>query len=183
MEKVKQTNAILEEMELERLSIVNEVKLEKEEQSRISRRALFAKLTSDSKKTLLSSMTPIKWRFNESSFKTSNLYSGWSFYEVSLKQEDCTLCEACFAICPSNVFSFVDDSLKLTDHNCSGCGLCSDICKTNSVQIHYNIHKSTEDTFPVIKNSCKRCHSLFHSWDTKETCPICSSVEEPNFFL
>ncbi|MBT2681439.1 4Fe-4S binding protein [Bacillus sp. ISL-35] len=183
MENVKQANDILAKIEFEPLSIVNKVELDREDQPRISRRAFFAKLTSDSKKTVLSSMTPIKWRFNENSFKTSNLFKGWSFYQVKLNQEDCTLCEACFAICPSEVFRLVDDSLKLTDHNCSGCRLCSDICKENSVQIFYKVHKSEEESRPVVKTNCQKCHTPFHSWSARELCPICSSVEKPNFFL
>ncbi|WP_079508514.1 indolepyruvate ferredoxin oxidoreductase subunit alpha [Mesobacillus jeotgali] len=183
MERVDLANELLNKMNSEPMILVNNVVLEKEEQTKISRRALFTKLAYDSKKTILTSMTPIKWRFNERSFQIPGFYKDWSFYEVKMNLEDCTLCEACFKICPSDVFNLDGDSLKLTDHNCSGCRLCIDICKENSIEIMQNFHRSAEISYKVVKNYCNKCKIDFYSWTESEECKICSRTEKPAFFL
>lgn len=183
-EVVSRVNNILAKMELEQLSFVEHVEAESEHPQMISRRAFFARLGSNSKNTVLTSLTPIKWRFNEHSFKTSNLFKDWSFFKIKLNHEDCILCKACFMICPSDVFRIAEDSLKLTDHNCCGCRLCSDICREKAVQITDNVHMSEEESFSLVQANCKKCHTNFPSWKgAEELCPICSSGDKPNFFL
>jgi ferredoxin len=181
-DRVDRVNELLDRMETEPMILVDEVFLEIEEQTKISRRAFFAKLTSDSKTTILTSMTPIKWRFNEASFQIPGFYKDWSFYEIKINLEDCTLCEACFSICPSNVFNFSGDSLKLTDHNCSGCRLCSDICMENSIEIIENLHRGADTSYKVVKNTCIKCNSDFHSWTESQECTICCRIDKPDFF-
>lgn len=181
--RIDNVNEALAILQAEPLSLVDQIELSPEEQPRLTRRNFFAKLTMDSKKAVLSSVTPIKWRFNESNFKTSNLYNDWSFYEVRINRENCTLCEACFTVCPEDVFTLEEETLKLKDHKCIGCSLCSDICKENAIQINQHIHRSEDTSFPVHQTICTKCKSSFHSWIASEECPICSNIEKPNFFL
>ncbi len=181
--RIARANGVFEAMNAEPILLSDTVEQRAEEQPILSRRGFFAKLASDSKKTILSSMTPIKWRFNESSFRVSSLYKDWSLYEVRMDNEKCTLCEACFSICHSGVFSLETGILRINDNNCSGCRLCSDICRVDAIQITDHIHRSQELTVPLGKKNCEKCGRIFHYWEETNQCHICSSIQKPDFFL
>jgi ferredoxin len=180
---VQTANESLKAMELEPLRVADELILEIEDQPKLTRRDLFNKLRIDSKKNLLSSVTPVKWRFNEDNFKISNLFDGWAFFEVRIHEESCTLCGGCFNICPSKVFEPNDRVLTIHEENCSGCNLCMDICQSSAVQISKDIHQQPAPMKYWHQSICSICGSSFHSWTAKDTCHICSTVEKPTFFL
>jgi ferredoxin len=180
---VRNANEILEAMELEPLRVADEIILEQEEPPKLTRRDFFNKLRIDSRKNVLSSVTPVKWRFNEDNFKLSNLCDGWAFFEVRINEESCTLCEGCFNICPSKVFEPSDRMLNINEKNCSGCNLCKDICQSSAVQISQNIHQQPAPMKHWHQSTCSNCGNSFRSWTAKDTCHICCTVEKPNFFL
>jgi ferredoxin len=181
--RIDKVNEVMDVMDLNPILTTRTITLKEEEQPRLSRRGFFSKLSMDGKKTVLSSVTPVKWRFNESSFKSSSLYPDWSFFEVKINEDNCTLCEACFNICPSNVFTLQDDTLKIDEQNCSGCNLCLDICQHSGIHVAQSIHKVREVTYHVHKNECITCRSSFYSWDVTNECEICKKIEKPNFFM
>lgn len=181
--RISQANEILGAMSLELLQVTNHYVLEPEEQPRLSRRDFFAKLSSDSRKTVLSSVTPVKWRFNESNFKPSILFKDWSFYKVEINVDECTLCEACFNICPSGVFSLRENDLIVNENQCIGCNLCLDICRTSAMQVEQKVLQAPSVSYHLSKNICKQCGTGFHAWEESESCHICSTIEKPNFFL
>lgn len=180
---IRRVNEILGAMSLELLQVTNQFLMEPEEQPRLSRRDFFAKLSSDSKKTVLSSVTPVKWRFNESNFKPSVLFKDWSFYKVEITKDECTLCEACFNICPSGVFSLGENELTMNENQCTSCNLCLDICRTSAIKVEQKVHQSPPVSYNLRKNICTQCGTGFHAWEESDSCHICSTIEKPNFFL
>ena len=177
------TNVLLADMGLEPFQMATKLLLKPEEEPKLTRRDFFTKLSSDGRKTVLSSVTPVKWRFNEESFKPSSLFKDWAFYEVSLIEDKCTLCEACFNICPANVFAIDGNILKIDTQKCSGCKLCKDLCRSGAIEIDKKVHPRTETEKQVQLSACSTCHSKFYSWSATNTCPICSSRPKNNFFL
>ena len=181
--RIGKVNEILHVMNLDPILTTKTIPLKKDAQQKLSRRAFFAKLSMDSKKTVLSSVTPVNWRFNEGSFKFSSLYHEWSFHEVKINEENCTICEACFNICPSNVFTLENETLRIDEKNCSGCNLCVDICQQNGIKVAQVTHKVHEVVYQVHKNECTSCRSSFYSWAKTNECGICKKIDKPNFFL
>lgn len=182
-QRVNYANDYLEAMGLQPLDITNKLEVQYEQQPKVTRRDFFTKITSDSKKTVLSSVTPAKWRFNENNFILTSLYTEWSFYEVRINEESCTVCEACFNLCPSNVFDLDGQNLVINEQKCTGCRLCNDICRNDAIKIEPNVHQGPAETRPLHQYVCSKCGSSFHSWNVSHLCHICSSTEKPNFFL
>lgn len=180
---VRSTNDDLESMGMEPLRIAEKLELQPEEQPKLTRRDFFTKITSDSKKTVLASVTPAKWHFNEESFKLSSLYKHWAFHKIELSEENCTLCEACFNICPSKLFEISGTSLKMNEQTCTGCHLCSDICRSNAIKIKRKTHQTTENIKQIQQSICTTCNTKFYTWTQTPTCPICSSRKKNNFFI
>lgn len=183
VKRISEANEILGAMELELLQITDQVAPMREEQPRLSRRDFFAKLSFDSKKTVLSSATPVKWRFNESSFKPSVLYKDWSFYQIMISKDECTICGACFNICPAGIFSLGEAELIINENQCSGCHLCMDICKTSAIKVEQRVHQASPAAYHLHNNNCRKCGTGFHAWEESDLCHICRTVEKPNFFL
>lgn len=180
---ISKTNADLDAMGLDRVQMADKLALQPEEQPKLTRRDFFTKLSSASKKTVLSSVTPAKWRFNEESFKLSSLYKDFSFHVIDLDEETCTLCEACITICPVKAFEIKDGSLIIQEQRCTGCQLCSDICRSNSLKIERNVHPSAVIQKPVHESTCTACKTQFHAWTDTTICPICSSRQQNGFFI
>ncbi|WP_170169081.1 4Fe-4S dicluster domain-containing protein [Mesobacillus subterraneus] len=183
VQRINKVNEVLGTMVLQPIQVTQQINLSQEIQPKLSRRDFFAKLSADSKKTVLSSVTPVKWRFNESSFKASVLFKDWAFHKVRISKADCTLCEACFTICPADVFSLEENNLQIIDHLCTGCYLCVDICQTHSIQAKQRIHQAAPALYNVHQNICSKCGSRFYSWEESSSCHVCSTIEKPNFFL
>lgn len=181
--RISKANEILTLMELDPILPTKTVSLKEEEQPKLSRRGFLAKLSMDSKKTVLSSVTPAKWRFNEGSFKSSSFYRDWSFHEIRINEENCILCEACFNICPSNIFKLENDTLKIDEKSCSGCNLCMDICQQSGIKVAQSLHRVREVAYQVHKNECTICRSSFYSWEDTNECEICKRIEKLDNFL
>lgn len=180
---VTKTNADLSAMRLDPIQVADKLELQPEEQPKLTRRDFFTKLSSESKKTVLSSVTPAKWRFNEESFKLSGLYKDFSFHVIDLDEETCTLCEACLTICPVKAFEIKDSIFTIQNQRCTGCQLCADICRSNSLKIAREVHQKNEMNKPVQQSTCIVCKTHFHTWTETTTCPICSSRQQNGFFI
>lgn len=180
---IRKANECLLKMGMESLESVCELTKVSDGQLKMSRRDFFSKLTSDSKKTMLSSITPAKWRFNEDNFRLSNLYPDWSFFDIVFDKEGCSLCEACFSLCPADVFKLEDKSLQVDAQKCSGCNLCRDICQSNGILIKKHLHQAATDHLQVFTSNCDICGNTFHSWNVEKVCHICSSRRVNDFFL
>lgn len=172
------TNEILNQMEMEPIIIGEFVENAHSTEKKLSRRDFFNKLSSDSKKLVLSSATPIKWRFNQSNFNRAKMFEGWSFYFILLDKESCTLCETCFRLCPAGVFLIDGDHLTIDNGKCVGCTLCSNVCRHNSIKIDSEIGKTKIYSYPIVKKICKNCGGTFNSCEDEQHCFTCKSSKE-----
>jgi ferredoxin len=174
-------NPLLERMGKVPISITSELGLSTPEK-KVSRRDFFTNVTSSSKKLALSIAAPAKWRFNQEQFKVAGMFQGWSLYSVEINSS-CTLCETCFKLCPSTVFTLKDEQLEINSEACSGCMLCVDVCMDKGIQINQEVKEAQSASMSVIHNTCKSCHSSFTYWEEKETCPICKKRTNLNFLF
>jgi Pyruvate/2-oxoacid:ferredoxin oxidoreductase delta subunit len=182
-QRLNSTNEYLNAMGLEDIRRAEKIVLDQVQESKLSRRDFFTKLAADSKKSVLSSVTPAKWRFNEENFRLSSLYQDWSFYKVQISDTDCTFCEACFNICPSGTFDLMEETLIINEQKCSGCNLCANICRTNAIVIEKKIHQNPPASIPIHQSVCSHCGDSFHSWNGTNLCTVCSSKSQLNFLL
>jgi ferredoxin len=173
---IAKTNEVLGRIGKDPFRIVKELEPVPEEQVRLSRRDFFSKLYFDSKKLALSTVTPAKWRFDQDKFKRPGMFEGWALFKVKLDPEKCTLCEACFRLCPGKAFTVKDSMLKIDYSKCSGCSLCMDICRKKAVQIGTDVQPSVILEITILHLNCKKCFCDYLGWEEADTCPICETA-------
>lgn len=178
---IEEVNSQLVKMGKEPISITSELVLTTPER-KVSRRDFFTNVSTSSKKLALSTAAPAKWRFNQEQFKVAGMFEGWSLYSVDINSS-CTLCETCFKLCPSNVFTLKDGQLAINSENCSGCMLCVDVCLDKGIQINQAVKEARPIHMNVEHYICKSCNSRFASWKREETCPICKKRANLNFLF
>jgi ferredoxin len=177
---IEKTNERLVEMESTPITFgcFSEAEATLSPAQKLSRRDFFYKLSFDSKKLVLLSVTPVKWRFNHGSFNRAEMFEGWASYTIHIDQESCNLCETCFRLCPAGVFQIDGNSLTINNGKCVGCSLCTDVCQHNSIKVEPQVGKTKIDSFPVVKRICKNCGGTFTSWGYLQHCFTCKSSEE-----
>lgn len=175
---IEDANQILNAIDEKPLNIVESIESTQKKEVSLSRRDFFGKLKNDSTKLALSSVTPISWRFNHEKFDITSLYQEWSFFNINIDQNTCTLCEGCFRLCPQNVFTVGDEHLQIENGACNGCNLCADICNFNSIQVTRMVNKNNKYSIPFEVVSCKSCENSFLSWEQGEHCYPCIKSKE-----
>lgn len=101
-------------------------------------------------------------------------------------QSGCTLCEACFRVCPTGAIQIEqnphDWALTFQADRCVACEVCLEVCQPRVLDA-----QATWDARPgqavitLIKQAmqrCSRCDRHFASPNPEATCPICSDDEE-----
>ncbi|TXT34625.1 MAG: hypothetical protein FD135_5251 [Comamonadaceae bacterium] len=101
-------------------------------------------------------------------------------------QAGCTLCEACFRVCPTGAIQIEqnphDWALTFQTDRCVACEVCLEVCQPRVLDA-----QATWDARPgqpaitLIKQAmqrCARCDRHFVSPQPEKTCPICSDDEE-----
>lgn len=171
---IDETNNLLKELGCELFSIGEKKEEVSEEKPVYSRRDFFNKISYDSKKTVLSTVTPSNWRFNEENFKLSALFPDLSFFQISFNEEDCSLCEACFHVCPSAVFVIKEKRLTIDENRCSGCQLCRDVCQNKAIFIQEKPQQRKPKEYQLYKIDCTTCGSSFLSWKETNKCFVCN---------
>lgn len=184
----KQTRIIMDEINVqltimakESIQIISELPLSVPEK-KLSRRDFFSKVSTDSKKYALASAAPAKWRFNQDHFKLAGMFTGWSFYSVRV-EPSCTLCETCFKLCPTGVFTLEGGHLEVNSEKCTGCMLCVDVCMEEGITISPEVTASQLQQTPIELNECKACGSKFTAWEEADTCPICKKRKQLQFLF
>jgi Pyruvate/2-oxoacid:ferredoxin oxidoreductase delta subunit len=173
---IDETNAILEKMKKNLFRVVTESVHDLKGETRLSRRAFFSNLAKDSKNLALSTVTPARWRFDQDKFKRAGMFEGWALFQVHLESDKCTLCEACFRLCPGKVFMTNGSLLVIVNGNCNGCSLCMDVCRENALRVEQDLQKALELEATIHPLSCQKCFCDFLSWDEDDTCPICQGT-------
>jgi len=177
---IDETNAILKKMNMEPFVLVPTPDPTIPETLTLTRRGLFSRLTFESKKLALTTITPAKWHFNQDKFRLSNMFEGWSFFTIVLNTDACTLCETCFRLCPGQVFSIQGNNLNIDSEKCLGCLLCFDVCRNDAIKVESNPHTSKINTFSIVHCKCKTCGGDFLSWTDEEICKSCESSKQNN---
>jgi ferredoxin len=55
-------------------------------------------------------------------------------FTIVVHEERCAYCGACVAVCPSNVVSLLDVTLRFDDEACTGCLRCIVICPLGALE-------------------------------------------------
>lgn len=154
--------------------IKTEVPLPKIDEASYSRRELFSLWKKESK-TLMSEVTPAKWRFNQTDFELAKHYPEHQFYSINLDSSSCSLCKMCISLCEKQCFSIDDQQLTISAQSCSNCNLCIDVCPENSISILSNITEAQQMEYPTYTNTCTSCKKSFLTLrDNDQQCFLCN---------
>ncbi|MDD5029470.1 MAG: 4Fe-4S binding protein [Rhodoferax sp.] len=101
-------------------------------------------------------------------------------------QSGCTLCEACFRVCPTGAIQIEqnphDWALTFQTDRCVACEVCLEVCQPRVLDapVTWDARPGQAATI-LIKQAtqrCSRCDRHFVSPTPEKTCPICSDDEE-----
>ncbi|MEM0355462.1 MAG: 4Fe-4S binding protein [Desulfurococcaceae archaeon] len=56
-------------------------------------------------------------------------------FKVEINWEKCIKCKLCVELCPSNAFSFENNSIVADSSKCLGCMGCIPLCPTKAIRI------------------------------------------------
>lgn len=171
-ESLKEANEYLVALDRSPLTVTDETP--QVEEKGYTRRQLFRQFTEESKSVVLKSFTPAKWRFNNSVFSYHVAFPEWAFYEVTIDEERCNLCEVCFKVCPQKVFTVENNELLIDQSKCTGCGLCPDVCQEDAITFKEYIQPKRVDELVVYEHECPQCKLTTKQWSEEpEVCFVC----------
>lgn len=168
-----EANQYLTEMELPIITITSEIP--QREEKGYTRRQLFQQFSRESKSVVMKSFTPAKWRFNNGAFLLNKAFPDWEFYEVTIDETTCNLCEVCFKVCPQSVFSLEENELIMDQSKCTGCGLCTDVCQEDAVSVKAHIQPHQIVNQLLFEQTCPSCQMSYKSWkeEADDECFVC----------
>lgn len=97
-------------------------------------------------------------------------------------QPGCTLCEACFRVCPTGALQIVENpgdwALTFQTDRCVACEVCLEVCQPRVLGAAPAFDARPEQA-PItlisrLKQRCTRCDRHFVSPTPEKTCPVCS---------
>jgi Fe-S-cluster-containing hydrogenase component 2 len=139
----------------------------------LSRRAFFGSFRKEGKQ-LAKSMAPAAWKIEKDDWKLSKYYPDSQFFSVKLDKDKCTLCQACFSLCPEEVFHLKESNLQIVNQKCVNCSSCSDVCPENAIEIELEIKSKCELVEILHKKDCLNCGHTFYSYYSEtEKCHVC----------
>lgn len=113
------------------------------------------------------------------------LHDGLPLMRLTL-QAGCTLCEACFRVCPTGALQIVENpgdwALTFQIDRCVGCEVCLEVCQPRVLDAAVSFDVRPEQP-PVTlisrsKQRCARCDRHFVSPSHEITCPVCRDDED-----
>lgn len=101
-------------------------------------------------------------------------------------QPGCTLCEACFRVCPTGAIQIEqnphDWALTFQTDRCVACEVCLEVCQPRVLDTQAKFDaRPGQPAITLIKQAmqrCTRCDRHFASPTPQKTCPICSDDED-----
>lgn len=98
----------------------------------------------------------------------------------------CTLCEACFRVCPTGAISIIENpgdwALLFQRDRCVGCAVCLEVCQPRVLDAAAQFDlASDQPARPLIsqaKQRCDRCDRFFVSHRPEQTCPVCRDDQD-----
>ncbi|WP_024955006.1 DUF362 domain-containing protein [Sulfurospirillum arcachonense] len=112
-----------------------------------------------------------------------------SFSHQKKIDESCTNCGECVTFCPSEALNYDKKKTKIFFQmgKCIGCGICEDICKTQSIKsqnVKFDLIDFAYDKIEVLCEHelrvCKVCKCAFSYKSGEEICQRCSNFEVKN---
>lgn len=116
---------------------------------------------------------------------TVPLHDGLPLMQLSL-QSGCTLCEACFRVCPTGALQIVENpsdwALTFQADRCVACEACLEVCQPRVLDaaVSFDARPEQPPTTLIsrIKQRCSRCDRHFASPSPETTCPVCRDDED-----
>jgi ferredoxin len=100
--------------------------------------------------------------------ETLPLPEGAPYGAVLVNQDSCTLCLSCVSLCPSGALTDNEDKpqLNFQEAACLQCGLCSNICPEDAIDLVPQFNLADSALQEVVKNeeepaACIECGALF----------------------
>lgn len=113
------------------------------------------------------------------------LHESLPLMQLSL-QSGCTLCEACFRVCPTGALQIVENpgdwALTFQTDRCVACEVCLEVCQPRVLDAAVSFDARPEQA-PITlisrtKQRCSRCDRHFVSPTPEKTCSICGDDED-----
>lgn len=113
------------------------------------------------------------------------LHEGLPAHALTL-HSGCTVCEACFRVCPSGALQIdenpLDWGLSFQADLCMACEVCLEVCQPRvlDVQTSFDARPDQNATrlLALGKQRCARCDRFFASNAPATTCPVCRDDED-----
>lgn len=121
---------------------------------------------------------------NERPFPVT-LHQSLPLMQLSL-QSGCTLCEACFRVCPTGALQIVENpgdwALTFQIDRCVACEVCLEVCQPRVLDAAPTFDARAERA-PItlisrLKQRCSRCDRHFVSPASEQTCSVCSDDQD-----
>lgn len=147
---ILKTNAVLEEMGLEPLTLRRgaEVPAEQISASRRSFLRLGQVITGGVKSKTL-----------------STAYPTYQFFDVAINTDTCGLCRACAGVCPEKCIAFGPDDIQIEQYRCTGCALCRDGCVSQSIAVTCKVRNISPKSYGIVKRQCITCKETYFVFD------------------
>lgn len=153
---------------------IDVITIERWENKKLTRRKMIQAFQKEGKRFAFN-MAPIKWKTIQAKWKLATYYPDVQFYEVEWETTKCTICQACFHICPEKVFS-LDESTFVIDHiRCVNCQLCMNVCEKKALTILPNIKKKCRNVKSISSVKCSNCGKIFFAFEKRTKCHICEN--------
>lgn len=68
-----------------------------------------------------------------------NFAISYDFYSgelAEMRQDSCTLCGKCAAVCRFKAISFINNQFHISSLDCEGCGYCEKVCPTQAITMN-----------------------------------------------
>lgn len=139
----------------------------------LSRRAFFGSCQTEGKQLAIR-MAPAAWKTEKDDWNVTKYYPDYQFYSVDINKEQCTFCQACFSLCPEDVFQIDDNKLVIENQKCVNCTSCRDVCSEKAIEVLSDIKRKIEQFEHVHLKTCKDCDHTFYTFDVEtEKCHVC----------
>ncbi|WP_043929866.1 4Fe-4S binding protein [Bacillus sp. EB01] len=181
-QSLKVVNRLLTEMGVPAFKIIDQTNCKDNEQG-YSRRGFFQKAVHEGRKLAATTITPAKWRFNQDVFNIPGMFDETSLYNAVIDSSTCTVCEACFKLCPKHVFSIDNEVIIINQKDCTGCSLCADVCTHDSITVSLKAHKELTSRMEIRIKACSHCCNAFYSWpnESNELCEHCRNRRQNGY--
>ena len=106
------------------------------------------------------------------------LFTGHAFYNLTVDENNCSLCGACEHICPEHAIKVDKESFTLHTILCTGCSLCVDACPEKAIALTEHISQQKFTQYELQQQACPSCAKDYPDFKNKSTqiqkqCPTC----------